>query len=167
MRACSGVTTSMITPPLSIWARPDLTLNEPFTPLLPLREPLRSATIEILRRGCLCSPPRRAGRSGAYLPTRWGGELSLEPLQDQRAFRGVFVIGQQPVPMQAGQHVHLLEHIEQRRHCAAGQVGIRGGAGFLATRVELADEEQRLHCREGDPELADRAVALLCVSAQG
>src|ERR1700682_5178751 len=123
MRACSGVTTSMITPPLSIWARPDLTLNEPFTPLLPLREPLRSATIEILRRGCLCSPPRRAGRSGAYLPTRWGGQLSLEPLQDQRAFRGVFVIGQQPVPMQAGPHGPLLQDLRQRGACAGGPGG--------------------------------------------
>src|SRR5438477_3987829 len=44
MRACSGVTTSMITPPLSICARPALTLNEPFTARFPLRDPLRSAT---------------------------------------------------------------------------------------------------------------------------
>ena len=29
MRACSGVTTSMMTPPLSISARPDLTLKVP------------------------------------------------------------------------------------------------------------------------------------------
>src|SRR3990172_2745083 len=32
MRACSGVTTSMITPPLSIWARPFLTVKEPTCP---------------------------------------------------------------------------------------------------------------------------------------
>src|SRR5216683_6995777 len=51
MRACSGVTTSMITPPLSIWASPALTLKDPFTDPFPLRDPLRSATNRILRRG--------------------------------------------------------------------------------------------------------------------
>src|SRR5437762_339056 len=63
--ACSAVTTSMITPPFSIWARPALTLKEPFTDPLPLREPLRSATSEILR-----------GRSRiaalSWGPGRWG-----------------------------------------------------------------------------------------------
>src|SRR5213593_4076580 len=48
-RACSGVTTYMITPPFSIRARPALTLKEPFTSPLPRRAPLPSATIEILR----------------------------------------------------------------------------------------------------------------------
>src|SRR5260221_8416095 len=43
--ACSGVTTSMITPPFSIWARPDFSLKVPLVARcpLPLREPLRSA----------------------------------------------------------------------------------------------------------------------------
>ena len=31
MRACSGVTTSMITPPFNIWARPFLTSKVPVT----------------------------------------------------------------------------------------------------------------------------------------
>src|SRR5713101_3326748 len=51
IRACSGVTTSMITPPLSIWASPALTLKDPVTARLPLPDPLPSATIRILRRG--------------------------------------------------------------------------------------------------------------------
>src|ERR1051326_7891532 len=46
--ACSGVTTSMITPPLSIWASPDLTLNVPLAGGCPL-PPLRCAIDEILR----------------------------------------------------------------------------------------------------------------------
>src|SRR5207247_7826395 len=50
MRACSAVTTSMITPPLSIWARPDLTLKVPLAAGCPL-PPFRCATVEILRGG--------------------------------------------------------------------------------------------------------------------
>src|SRR5216683_2243999 len=45
IRACSGVTTSMITPPFSIWASPALTLNEPFTAPFPLGDSSTSATI--------------------------------------------------------------------------------------------------------------------------
>src|SRR5207247_8493452 len=51
MRACSAVTTSMITPPLSIWARPVLTLKVPLAAGCPL-PPFRCATIGILRGGC-------------------------------------------------------------------------------------------------------------------
>src|SRR6267143_2296454 len=120
MRACSGVTTSMITPPFSIWARPALTLKLPFTPSLPLLEPLRSATIGILRPG------------------------KLEPLQYQGPLGGVLGVRQQAVAVQPRQHVHLLEHVEQRRHRAPCQVGLGSGAGLLATSVELADEEERL-----------------------
>src|SRR5229473_935177 len=84
IRACSGVTTSMITPPFSIWARPALTLNEPFMPReiggcalisrgplftapFPLRDSLRSATIRFyagVRR-----PPPRLESSGGHAGT--------------------------------------------------------------------------------------------------
>ena len=36
----------------------------------------------------------------------------LEPLQDQGSLGGVLVVGQKPVSVQAGQHVHLLEHVQ-------------------------------------------------------
>src|SRR5260370_37047802 len=77
MRACSGVTTSMITPPLSIWASPALTLKEPFTARFPLREPLRSATGEILRRVPLSPPniPAVGGRASIR-----GGQAALAML---------------------------------------------------------------------------------------
>src|SRR4029077_14861911 len=143
VRACSGVTTSMITPPFSIWARPALTLKDPFTAPFPLREALRSATNGILRRG-----------------------IWLEPFQHQGPLGGVLAVGQEPVPVQAGQHVHLLEHVQERGHRASSKVRIRGGPGLFAPRVELADEEQRFHRRERDSELADRAVGLLGVEVQ-
>src|SRR5579859_1321821 len=65
MRACSGVTTSMITPPLSIWARPDLTLKVPLAAGCPL-PPLRCATVEILRGGY-----REAGLGRAHYIRLW------------------------------------------------------------------------------------------------
>src|SRR5205823_5600021 len=140
MRACSGVTTSMITPPLSIWASPALTLNDPFTDLSPLRAPLPSVTFEILRRardtsaglrwcrrpvGQPARPRRRAAVAGsdaepAHLPVVWG----LEALEDQRSLGRVFVVGQQAVPVQPREHVHLLEHVQERRHRAPSQVGV-------------------------------------------
>src|SRR5437588_6890765 len=48
--ACSGVTTSMITPPLSIWARPFLTAQVPvaLAPFVLVRSLV--ATISVLRR---------------------------------------------------------------------------------------------------------------------
>src|SRR6202035_6061326 len=110
MRACSGVTTSMITPPFSIWARPALTLKEPFTAPFPLREPLRSATNGILRRGL----------------------EALEPFQNEGSLRGVLAVGQEPVPVQAGQHVHLLEHVPWLGHWRARQGGVGGGSGLLS-----------------------------------
>src|SRR6267378_4956586 len=142
MRACTGVTTSMITPPFSIWARPALTLKLPFTPSLPLLEPLRSATFGILRPG------------------------KLEPLQYQGSLGGVLGVGQQAVAVQAGEHVHLLEHVEQGRHRPAREVGVGGAAGLLSTGVEFAHEEECLDRREWDPELADRAVALFRVQVK-
>src|SRR5436309_14404136 len=142
MRACSGVTTSMITPPFSIWARPALTLKLPFTPSFPLLEPLRSATFGILRPG------------------------KLEPLQYQGSLGGVLGVGQQAVAVKPRQHVHLLEHVEQGRHRPPREVGIGSGAGLLPASVELAHEEERLDGRKGNPELADRAVALLRVQVQ-
>src|SRR6266705_4399076 len=124
IRACSGVTTSMMTPPFSIWASPALTLKEPFTDPFPLRAPLRSATIEILRgRPAPPVPPLR--RLRCHLPS-WrevkaaiNGEdpkTALKPLQHQRPLGGVLVVGEQTVPVEPGQHVHLLKHIEQGRH---------------------------------------------------
>src|SRR5712692_1708871 len=160
MRACSGVTTSMITPPFSIWASPALTLKDTFTEPSPLRAPLRSATFEILR-GRLRPHPRLR----RYFPAG-GKSLLLEPFQHQRPLGRVLGVGKQAVPVQAGQHVHLLEDVQQGRHGAPRKVGVGGGAGLLAARVELADEEQSLDRGEGNAELADRAVALLRVQVQ-
>src|SRR5438067_3669765 len=137
IRACSAVTTSMITPPLSIWASPALTLKDPFTEPLALRASLRSATIEILRGVGTSSP--------------LAGEGVLKPLQHQRALGRVLVVGQQTVAMEPREHVHLLEHVEQRRHRPPGKVCVRRGAGLLAACVELTHEEQRLHGRERNP----------------
>src|SRR4029077_13798216 len=139
--ACSGVTTSMITPPLSIWASPALTLKEPFTARWPFPEPLRSAIASN-------STPR------------------LEALQNQGALGRVLVVREQTVTVKPGQHVHLLEHVQEGRHGAARQVGLGRRTGFLAAGIELADEEQCLHGREGDPELPDRARGLLCMQVQ-
>src|SRR5205823_186013 len=138
--ACSGVTTSMITPPFNIWASPALTLKEPFTEPFPLRTPLRSATFEILRGPYYGNSPiheevaRRAGAAAGkapspgcagVLPHKVGKESAsvLEALQDQGALRGVLVVGQQAVAVQPSQHVHLLEDVEQRRHGPTRQVG--------------------------------------------
>src|SRR5487761_311954 len=162
--ACSAVTTSMITPPLSICARPALTLKEPFTALLcPLREPLVSAIEMNSTRGSPC--PRQGERvvGAGHQQARLG---RLEPFQHQRSLRGVLVVGQQAVPVQAGEHVHLLEHVQQRGHGASREVGLGRRARLLPPSVELADEEQSLDRREGDPELADRAVCLLSVQVQ-
>src|SRR5450759_1223756 len=144
--ACSAVTTSMITPPLSICARPVLTLKDPFPALCPF-DPLRSAMNRILR-WAFPPPAIREGQD----------DRRLETLQNQRPFRGVLVVGQQAVPVQAGEHVHLFEHVQQRGHRAPREVGLGRGARLLPPGVELADEEQRLDRREGDAELADRAV---------
>src|ERR1043166_836031 len=143
--ACSGVTTSMITPPLSIWASPALTLKEPFTEPLPLelRVPLRWVTFGILRR-----PSGPSGTFAGHLPRRGWGWAVLEPLQDHRPLGRVLVVGEQAVAVQPRQHVHLLEHVEQWGHGAPRQVGVGGGAGLLSASVELADEEERLHGRE-------------------
>src|SRR6202521_4368056 len=73
IRACSGVTTSMITPPLSICASPALTLNEPFTAPFPLREALRSATGLEFYAGASSDP-------------------DLESLQDQGALGGILLV---------------------------------------------------------------------------
>src|SRR3989475_8463023 len=142
MRAWSGVTTSMITPPFSLWCRPALTLKLPFTPSFPLLEPLRSATFGILRPG------------------------KLEPLQYQGSLRGVLGVGQQAVAVQPREHVHLLEHVEQRRHRPPREVCVRGGAGLLTASVEFAHEKECLDRGERNPELADWAVALLRVKVQ-
>src|SRR5882672_3619399 len=180
MRACSAVTTSMMTPPFSIWASPALTLKDPFTEPFPLRAPLRSATFGILRRGSGTSvdpgalKPAGAGtrwlwdypkgaRAGTRVSQRSG---CLEPLQDQRALGGVLAVGEDAVSVEPGEHVHLLEHVEQRGHGPPRQVGLGGGAGILAARVELADEKERFHRGERDPELANRAVRLLGVQMQ-
>src|SRR5438067_11272405 len=150
MRACSAVTTSMMTPPFSIWASPAFTLKEPFIEPSPLPEPLRSATFGILR-----APP-------ALRATPHEGEGSgLEALQNECALTCILVVREQSVPVEPGQHVHLLEHVEQRGHRPPGQVRVGGSAGLLATRVELADEQERFDGRKRDPDVADRAVALL------
>src|SRR2546425_2021628 len=150
IRACSGVTTSMITPPFSIWASPALTLKDPFTEPFPLRAPSRSATFEILRA---CTSP-----SGAC--------DALEPFQDQRPLGRVLVVRQQSIAVEPRQHVHLFQHVEERCHGAPREVRVRSRAGLLAARVELADEEERLDRGEGNSELADGAVALLRVQVQ-
>src|SRR5579864_7227673 len=132
--ACSGVTTSMMTPPFSIWARPALTLKDPLTDPFPLRRPLVSATIRILRGDPgpsalprLVATNRRFAGAQAWIVATIRHDVgsALEPLQDHRARGGVFVVGQQPVAVQPGQHVHLLEHVEERSHGAAGQVRVR------------------------------------------
>src|SRR5881392_1195995 len=82
MRACSAVTTSMITPPLSIWARPVLTLKVPLAAGCPL-PPFRCATIGILRGGC-----RQAEVGGAHLIGTWSvGQVDAgdHPLRVRRA----------------------------------------------------------------------------------
>src|SRR5229473_2624445 len=104
-----------------------------------------------------------APTGGTAAPGGRSLRVSLEPLQHQRPLARVLVVGEQPIPVQAREHVHLFQHVEQRRHGPAREVGLRRGAGVLATSVELADEEERLDGREGDPELADRAVGLLAV----
>src|SRR2546422_3212624 len=158
MRACSGVTTSMITPALSIWARPALTLKLPLTPSFPLLEPLRSATFELY-----AAPPAPS----APPPHEWGGVLQgLQSLQHKSSLRGVLGVGQQAVAVQPREHVHLLEHVEQRRHRPPREVGVGSGAGLFPPSVELAHEEERLDGRKWNPELADRAVALLRVEVQ-
>ena len=53
------------------------------------------------------------------------------------------MVGKQAVAMQPRQHVHLLEHVQQRRHGPPGQVRVRSGACLLTARVELAHEEER------------------------
>ena len=68
--------------------------------------------------------------------------------------------------MQPREHVHLLEHVQQRSHGAPREVSLGRGAGLLPPGVELADEEQRLDRRERDPELAHRTVRLLGVQVQ-
>src|SRR5256885_5429430 len=65
MRACSAVTTSMITPPLSIWARPVLTLKVPLAAGCPL-PPFRCATIGILRGGYRQAEVGRAHPIGTW-----------------------------------------------------------------------------------------------------
>src|SRR6266581_1638540 len=156
IRACSAVTTSMITPPFSICASPALTLKEPFTDPFPLRTPLRSATLEILRgRVGIAAPahppPPRIVRTIRNLArpiprlvrTIRPASEKLEALQDQGSLGGVLVVGKQAVAMQPRQHVHLLEHVQQRRHGPPGQVRVRSGACLLTARVELAHEEER------------------------
>src|SRR5205814_201543 len=70
-RACSGVTTSMITPPLSIWASPAFSLKVPFCAPLPLPEGLVSAIgFEFY-----------AGDYGPGLSTPGAQRSGLEPLQ--------------------------------------------------------------------------------------
>src|SRR4029078_1546602 len=97
--ACSGVTTSMITPPLSIWASPDLTLQEPLVVRCPLREPLRSATPEFYARrrnpppGCLeCGHSDALGRDtpvhhGRHAAAAGGGDLR-RPVGGRRRHTG-------------------------------------------------------------------------------
>src|SRR5437762_14355628 len=81
MRACSAVTTSMITPPLSIWARPDLTLKVPLAAGCPL-PPFRCATVEILRGGYGESRvPALALVAGVELSPVPALARGLEPLQ--------------------------------------------------------------------------------------
>src|SRR5438552_985553 len=104
------------------------------------------------------------GRS--HVPMNGTTSGRLQPLEDEGSFARVFVIGEEAVPVEPRQHVHLLEHIEERRHGPPRQVGVGCGAGFLTAGVELAHEEQRLDCGKRDPELADRAVALLGVKVQ-
>src|SRR2546430_4928629 len=158
MRACSGVTTSMITPPLSIWARPALTLKLPLTPSFPLLEPSRSATFELY-----AAPPAPS----APPPHDWGAvPQGLQSLQHKSSLRGVLGVGQQAVAVQPREHVHLLEHVEQRRHRPPREVCVRGGAGLLTASVEFAHEKECLDRGKRNPELADRAVALLRVKVQ-
>ena len=68
--------------------------------------------------------------------------------------------------MEPGQHVHLLENVQERGHGPARQVGLGRRPGFLAAGIELTDEEQGLHGREGNPKLPDRARGLLCMQMQ-
>jgi hypothetical protein len=48
----------------------------------------------------------------------------LEAFQDERAFGGVLAIGEDAVAVEPGEHVHLLEHVEQRGHRPPSQVGL-------------------------------------------
>src|SRR5438270_6945303 len=134
MRACSGVTTSMITPPFSIWARPALTLKVPFCEPCPLREFLLSAIVlKSYAADWKPMPPRRYEplarnslkfrRNSSRLRAN-PGERRLEPLQDLRPLGRELVVGEQAVPVQPGQHVHLLQHVQQRGHGAARQVSL-------------------------------------------
>src|SRR5712691_4884388 len=167
MRACSAVTTSMMTPPLSIWASPALTLKDPFTEPFPLRAPLRSATFEILRgRPNSNSSPRsgevariaggrpHARPAAGTSPPTGKSYVRLEPLQDKRPLGRVLVVRQQPIAVEPRQHVHLFQDVQQRSHGAAREVRVGSRAGLLAARVELADEEEGLDRGEGNPELA-------------
>src|SRR6266851_856217 len=78
-----------------------------------------------------------APTGGTAAPGGRSLRVSLKPLQHQRPLARVLVVGQQPIPVQAREHVHLFQHVEQRRHGPAREIGLRGGAGVLATSVEV------------------------------
>src|SRR5438445_511928 len=116
---------------------------------------------------CLApAKPFQRTRSARLAQNVWIPREELEPFEYQRPLAGVLVVRQQPIPVQACEHVHLLEHVEQRPHGSPGQVRVGSRASVFASRVELADEEQRLDSREGDPELANRAVRLLTMEME-
>src|SRR2546428_113730 len=98
IRACSAVTTSMITPPFSICASPALTLKEPFTDPFPLRTPLRSATLEILRGRVGIAAPAHPPPPRIVRTIR-PASAKLEARQAQRSLGGVLVVGRQAVAL--------------------------------------------------------------------
>src|ERR687883_218507 len=76
----------------------------------------------------------------------------LKPLEYFRALRLVLGVAQHTALVQLLEHVHLLEDGHEGRHRPPREVGIRGDTlVFSSPTVELAQVEERLDRREGDP----------------